>query len=152
MIGLNRKDLYSRDKFLDWLKKLKKELLEQNTVLLVEGKNDKTFFTQLGFDHRKIIQIASLTTEQLLEKLGKSIPKDQVTCIPLVDFDREGKKLLTKIKNLNMIRFQKNKSFMKIRIDNYFRNKLSSMLMGKHREIEDLTYYVEKMQISSVDI
>jgi 5S rRNA maturation endonuclease (ribonuclease M5) len=149
---LNRKDLYLRDEFINWLKQLKVELLEQDTLLLVEGKNDKAFFIQLGFEEKKILQISYLSTEKLVEKIEEIVPTDQVVCIPLVDFDREGKNLLNRIKNLNSIKAPENELFMKIKIDNYFRKKLSLLLMGRYREIEDLRYYAEKMQISSDDV
>jgi 5S rRNA maturation endonuclease (ribonuclease M5) len=149
---LNRKDLYIRDEFINWLKQLKVELLEQDTLLLVEGKNDKAFFIQLGFEEKKILHISYLTTEKLVEKIEEIVSTDQVVCIPLVDFDREGKNLFNRIKNLNSIKKSKNDLFKKIKIDNYFRKKLSLLLMGRYREIEDLRYYAEKMQISSGDV
>jgi 5S rRNA maturation endonuclease (ribonuclease M5) len=149
---LNRKDLYLRDEFINWLKQLKVELLEHDTLLLVEGKNDKAFFSQLGFEGKKILQISYLTTEKLLEKIEEIVSTDQVVCIPLVDFDREGKNLLNRIKNLNSIKASENELFKKIKIDNYFRKKLSLLLMGRYREIEDLRYYAKKMQISRGDV
>ncbi|MHA1989719.1 MAG: hypothetical protein ACW981_15005 [Candidatus Hodarchaeales archaeon] len=149
---MNRKDLYLRDEFINWLKQLKVELLEHDTLLLVEGKNDKAFFSQLGFEGKKILQISYLTTEKLLEKIEEIVSTDQVVCIPLVDFDREGKNLLNRIKNLNSIKASENELFKKIKIDNYFRKKLSLLLMGRYREIEDLRYYAKKMQISRGDV
>ena len=123
-----------------------------DTLMLVEGKNDRAFFQHLGFNNDKILEISHLSEEKLLVKMKKIIKGETVVCIPLVDFDTEGIKYLKKISNLGSIKFSNSQTFKKLKVDTYFRHKLSSLLMGKYREIEDLIYYIDKMQISSEDI
>ena len=141
-----------RDDFISFLKQLKKEIDEIDTLLLVEGKNDKAFFEYFGFNGDKIIEISYLSEEKILIKLKTVIKGDYVVCIPLVDFDSEGIKYLKRISKLDSIKAGRSQYFKKLRVDTFFRHKLSSLLIGKYREIEDLIYYVDKMQILPEDI
>ena len=63
---MKRKDFVLRDEIINWLKQLKSELDEGDSVLIVEGKNDKKLFVNLGFNKLRILTVSHLSEENLL--------------------------------------------------------------------------------------
>ena len=129
MITQNRK----RDTFINWLKTLKHDLSNEATIVLVEGKRDKQTLEYFGIPQKQILMIAGLSEESLKIHLS-----NWKRCIPLVDFDRHGKKYLKFLKRFESL----------IEIDQYHRRELAFILQGRYREIEDLIYYAENLRLS----
>ena len=122
-----------RDAFIYWLQTLKHEIHNEATIILVEGKRDKHTLEFFNIPQKQILMIAGLSEESLKQQLSY-----WKRCIPLVDFDRHGKKYLHFLKRFESL----------IEIDYYHRQQLAFLLQGRYREIEDLFYYAQSLGLN----
>ncbi len=107
----------------DWIKNLR----ETKKLIVVEGKKDKQALARFGINNT--ITIANKATYKSIEEISNK-NKD---CILLLDLDKEGKKLFSKMRH----HLQKNG----VKIDNKFRNFLFKKTKLSH--IEGLPRYIK---------
>ena len=70
-----------------------------NYPIIVEGKKDVLSLNELGFQRVYAIHETGIPLKIKLEELSKIIPKKEKVCI-LTDFDKKGKLLYFKIKQI----------------------------------------------------
>lgn len=103
------------------------KIKDSNTLIIVEGKKDRTALQKLGI--KNIVELSKKPLFQIVEDIANS--NDE--CIILTDLDKEGKQLYSKL-NSNL---QKNG----VKVDNKFRNFLFKHT--KLRQIEGIDLYLE---------
>ena len=103
------------------------KIKDSNTLIIVEGKKDRTALQKLGISN--IVELNKKPLFQIVEDVADS--NDE--CIILTDLDKEGKQLYSKL-NSNL---QKNG----VKVDNKFRNFLFKHT--KLRQIEGINTYLE---------
>ena len=114
-----------KEDFEEWLEKLKEESKEK--VVLVEGIKDKKALESLGIKN-------IITLKKPLYAVAEQIQKTGKECIIMLDLDKEGKKLYSKINSYL--------SQLGVKIDNSFRDFL---FKTKLRQIEGIDSYIEKL-------
>ena len=149
---MNRISSSETTSILSWIQRLKNELHDENTLILVEGKRDKNFFLNIGISEHNLLSISHLGVNQLLEIICQKINSPEIICIPLVDFDKAGRKYLSKLKTLPVYYNCDDTRIIKIILDTYFRRELATILKGRYPEIEALSSYLEKLHITIEDL
>ena len=105
------------------------KIKNSNTLIIVEGKKDRTALQKLGI--KNIVELSKKPIFQIVEDVADS--NDE--CIILTDLDKEGKQLYSKL-NSNL---QKNG----VKVDNKFRNFLFKHT--KLRQIEGIATYLNNL-------
>lgn len=100
---------------------------KKESMVVVEGKRDSAAMKKLGFSGN----ICEFHSFKGLAKFADSMDSYKVL-IPLLDLDRKGRYLTSKI--ISQLEHR-------IRIDLTFRRKLTMITKGKIRHIEDLSRY-----------
>ena len=103
------------------------KIRENNTLIIVEGKKDRTALQKLGISN--VIELNKKPLFQIVEDVAGS--NDE--CIILTDLDREGRQLYSKLKS----NLQKHG----VKINNKFREFLFKHT--KLRQIEGIDSYLE---------
>ena len=116
------------NKKLEELNSFIEKIKDSNTLIIVEGKKDKTALQKLGITN--IVQLNKKPLFQIVEEVADS--NDE--CIILTDLDKKGKELYGKL-NSNL---QKNG----IKVNNKFREFLFKHT--KLRQIEGINTYINK--------
>ncbi|HKZ41150.1 MAG TPA: hypothetical protein VJ044_09320 [Candidatus Hodarchaeales archaeon] len=134
-----RRMLSERDTFLKWLSEVREETISNGAIVLVEGRRDREFFLYFGFPINNVLAIAGLTEESL-----KNIAKEMKwRCfIPLVDFDRAGRKYFKAMKGLESLCAK----------DLRFRRLLGELLRGRIKAVEDLRFLAERLRLAPEDL
>ncbi|WP_297890230.1 toprim domain-containing protein [Sulfurihydrogenibium sp.] len=107
--------------FEDWKKKLKKELDNNKTCILVEGKRD--LLKLLKYDLKNIISLKGRKYYDVVEEIINNFDK----CILLFDLDKHGERMFQK--------FSKMLSKEGVEIDSSYRDYLKNLNV---EEIENL--------------
>ena len=68
-------------------------------IILVEGKKDEEILRNVGFSNIILIHQDGVSLSDRMKEISKLIPKKEKVCI-LTDFDKKGKMLYFKIKEL----------------------------------------------------
>lgn len=117
---------FTKDELLSEIASLKKE--SEESIIVVEGKNDKKALINIGINRERIITLSTP-----LYKVCEIIEKDNDSCIILTDIDKKGKELYSKINS--------NLSQRGVRINNKFRIFLYKTTL---RQIEGLDNYIKR--------
>lgn len=117
--------MQTKEDFEKQIKKLEED--SRDKIVLVEGKKDKAALTALGISNIKILN-------KPIYKIIEEIVESKKECILLLDLDKKGKEIYSKISSAL-------KEFGVV-IDNNFREFLFKTPL---RQIEGLTKYLEKL-------
>lgn len=105
------------------------EVKDLNTLVVVEGKKDRTALQKVGINN--VVTLSKKPLFQIVEDISSSNNE----CIILTDLDKKGKELFGKLNS----DLQKNG----VRVDNKFRNFLFKNT--KLRQIEGLDSYLQAL-------
>ncbi len=107
---------------------LNEKLRQNGVVCLVEGKHDKEALEHIGIKG-KIVTLQGHSFSEIYDLFFEYNTK---TVVLMMDYDKEGKQMTKKLKNL---------LGHQLYIDETPRKLLSRITMGRIRHIEDLNHY-----------
>lgn len=125
------------DSLIQYVQKLNDEI-RNGAIIVVEGKRDAEALREIGLKGR----IFKLCHNHSISHLVSESEKYRKVIL-LFDLDRKGR-ILTK-KSIIMLEAKK------IKVDLFFRRKLSSITQGQVTEIEELSKYSESLSASRIE-